>query len=534
MTGEPAKNVDSVPEQAVDLTGKTLGDYEILRRIGRGGMADVYLARQTSLKRNVAFKVLKPDLARDDSYIERFKREAQSAASLIQANIVQVYDVGESDGFHFIVQEYVVGRNLSEYLSRHGALKPVMAVNVLRQVGLALKKASEFGVTHRDIKPENIMLSSGGEIKVADFGLARVHNEVDPHLTQIGMTMGTPLYMSPEQVEGRSVDVRSDIYSLGVTAWQMLAGRPPFTGDTALSIAVQHVKNQPDALAKIRPDVSKPLVELIERMLAKSPDDRPQDARQLLREIRDLKVEQDEDWEQLVETLAIESGSTGSNDVLPESRLAVTRQLQAAMKGNLGSWWTKPSTIATFALLSLLGIANGFVIANAMRAENPLDVLVEETEDVPKLASAREQYDYAVTWHPGDPAHYQAVIDYFGTGDLENASSEVRLNVSRAQERLAELHLLADKFEQAEQIYRLFRQPGNPPRLQAVGNAGMAVVSDGLQQTDSVREYLVLVDEEELGLLNEFLRSRFIDVRRRYFAKLSNSQPPTNETEPMP
>ena len=269
---------NEIADRSIDMTGKTVGDYAIIRRLGRGGMADVYLARQQSLKRNVALKILKPDLAHDASYIARFRREAQSAALLVQANIGQIHAVGEIDGLHFISQEYVVGRNLREYVARFGAVKPVMAINVLRQVALALKKAEEFNVIHRDIKPENIMLSPGGEVKVADFGLARINDDSDKNLTQIGITMGTPLYMSPEQVEGQGVDVRSDIYSLGVTAYHMLAGKPPYDGETALAIALQHVKNDPEPLALIRPDVPAEMIQLIGRMMARSLADRPQNA----------------------------------------------------------------------------------------------------------------------------------------------------------------------------------------------------------------------------------------------------------------
>ena len=203
-----------LPEPGVgnDLTGRTVADYRVLRRLGRGGMADVYLAQQVSLKRNVALKVLKPELARDSSYIQRFQREAQSAALLVQANIVQIYEVGEHEGLHYIAQEYVIGRNLREYIARNGAVKPVLAINVLRQSALALSKADQHNVIHRDIKPENIMLTPAGEVKVTDFGLARINNEeADNNLTQIGITMGTPLYMSPEQVEGQKIDIRSDI-----------------------------------------------------------------------------------------------------------------------------------------------------------------------------------------------------------------------------------------------------------------------------------------------------------------------------------
>ena len=188
------------PESPIpfDLTGRRLGDYEIFRRLGRGGMADVYLAKQDSLNRNVALKVLKPELAKDESYIARFRNEAQAAAKLVQSNIVQIYDVGDCEGYYFIVQEYVQGRNLRQYLARHGAVEPVMAINVLRQCTMALREAGDLQVIHRDIKPENIMLSTKGEVKITDFGLARINYQATSKaLTQIGITMGTPLYMSP-------------------------------------------------------------------------------------------------------------------------------------------------------------------------------------------------------------------------------------------------------------------------------------------------------------------------------------------------
>ena len=205
-------------------------------------MAEVYLAEQQSLRRQVAFKILRRDLAEDPQYVQRFHQEARAAARLVQANIVQIYEVGKSDGLHYIAQEYVKGQNLKQYLHRHGAVDSLLAVNIMRQVASALVKAAENRVTHRDIKPENILLATNGEVKVADFGLARVVAEGQKnHLTQVGITMGTPLYMSPEQVEGKAVDPRSDLYSFGVTCYEMLAGRPPFEGETPLNVAVQHL-----------------------------------------------------------------------------------------------------------------------------------------------------------------------------------------------------------------------------------------------------------------------------------------------------
>ncbi len=513
---------NEIADRSIDMTGKTVGDYAIIRRLGRGGMADVYLARQQSLKRNVALKILKPDLAHDASYIARFQREAQSAALLVQANIVQIHEVGEIDGLHFIAQEYVVGRNLREYVARFGAVKPVMAINVLRQVALALKKAEEFNVIHRDIKPENIMLSPGGEVKVADFGLARINDDSDKNLTQIGITMGTPLYMSPEQVEGTGVDVRSDIYSLGVTAYHMLAGKPPYDGETALAIALQHVKNEPEPLALIRPDLPAEMIHLIGRMMARSVTDRPQNASQLLKDIRNLKIEKGEDWDRLVETLAIENAITKPAIALPESRLAVTRQLQSVMKGNIRSWWTDPTTVVTFVLLTAMGSLAGMWLANTYPVQNPLNSVALGEMGIPKKSSAKEQYEYAVNWHPNDERYYQAVIDYFPVDGSTELQNQTRLHVGRARERLAEIHLLNENWEAAEEIYHELAAAEGQERLNVVGHAGLVVVYDHLGDSILVRTELAEIDESQIALLNEFLRVRFSMIRERHMHNLSS------------
>ncbi|EMI20186.1 serine/threonine protein kinase with PASTA sensor(s), partial [Rhodopirellula maiorica SM1] len=193
-------------------------------------MADVYSARHLSLGRDVAIKILRSDFARDKDYVTRFRREAKAAAKLNHPNIVQVYDVGSVDSFHYIAQELVDGENLRSVLSKRGSLTTDEAIDVIVGVASAIEVASEASITHRDIKPENIMRSDRGIVKVADFGLARLGLDVDAtrgDLTQAGLTLGTPRYMSPEQVQGHTVDVRSDLYSLGVTMYHLIAGRPP-------------------------------------------------------------------------------------------------------------------------------------------------------------------------------------------------------------------------------------------------------------------------------------------------------------------
>jgi serine/threonine-protein kinase len=281
-----------------DLVGKKLKDFFVLRRLGRGAMAEVYLARQLSLGRQVALKVLNAELAREPNYVRRFHHEARAAAALVHGGIVQIYEVGDQDGIHYIAQEYVDGRNLGELIRSHGSLAPQLALDILRQVAAALAKAASEGIVHRDIKPENIMLARSGEVKVADFGLARVQADHPAagaggaNLTQVGVTMGTPLYMSPEQIEGRDIDSRSDIYSLGVTAYHMLAGMPPFTGDSPISVAVQHL-NQPAAPLPVAglSEAGAKLSHIIARMMAKKPADRHDDPASLLAELNALAAE---------------------------------------------------------------------------------------------------------------------------------------------------------------------------------------------------------------------------------------------------
>ena len=279
----------ATPPGTVDLTGRVLGDFCLLRKLGKGGMADVYLAEQTSLRRQVAIKIMRPDFVTDPQYVKRFRHEASAAGGLNHPNIVQVYMVGEQEGIHFISQEYVQGRNLKEFITRKGPLEVPIALHVLKQVAAALQVAHEKGIVHRDIKPENILLTKKGEAKVADFGLAQLTLGGEKvALTQVGVTMGTPLYMSPEQVNGRPLDSRSDLYSLGVMAWHMLAGHPPFFGETALAVAVKHLNEQPPSLQTVRPDVPVGVRQLIERMMSKKKEDRPADAQTVLTEIKQL------------------------------------------------------------------------------------------------------------------------------------------------------------------------------------------------------------------------------------------------------
>lgn len=252
------------------LIGKTLGQYHILSEIGRGGMAVVYKAEQTSLNRFVALKVLFPNFTGDSTSVERLHREAQAAARLDHPNIVEIYEVGEYEGLHFIAMKYVDGKPLDAILQQ-GPLPPARALKILAQVASALDYAHRHNVVHRDIKPSNIIVSAGDRITLTDFGLAKGAGSAT--LTSSGALVGTPAYMSPEQARGDEIDYRADIYALGVVAYEMLAGRPPFTGNP-LSIIMAHASQTPPPLRQFRPDLPPEVEAVVMKALAKEPAER--------------------------------------------------------------------------------------------------------------------------------------------------------------------------------------------------------------------------------------------------------------------
>jgi beta-lactam-binding protein with PASTA domain len=244
--------------------------YELGRRIGRGGMAEVFVARDRLLDRPVAVKILFAEYAKDPLFVERFRREAMSAASLNHPNIVGVYDWGQVDTTYYIAMEYVQGRTLAEILQKHERLSVLQACDIALDIASALSSAHTAGVAHRDIKPANVIVSATGHVKVADFGIARaIGAAVEQALTQTGAVMGTATYFSPEQAQGAQPDPRSDLYSLGVIMYEMLAGEPPFTGENAIAIAYKQVHDIPVPLRTKNPEVSPAFSAIVMKCLAK-------------------------------------------------------------------------------------------------------------------------------------------------------------------------------------------------------------------------------------------------------------------------
>jgi tRNA A-37 threonylcarbamoyl transferase component Bud32 len=445
----------------LDLSGRQLAGYQLLRRLGKGAMAEVYLAEQLSLGRQVAVKVLRGSLATDASYVERFQQEARAAAQLIHPNIVQIYEVGFADGWHFIAQEYIQGMNLAELLSRRGLPEIRRVVAILRQVAAALHKAAEHGIVHRDIKPENIMLAADGAVKVADFGLARlIRGEDAQNLTQIGVTMGTPLYMSPEQVEGKPLDARSDIYSLGVTGYEMLAGEPPFRGETALAIAVQHLNTVPERLENLRADVPESLCRIVHQMLAKNPAERFAAPRELLGELRRLSLElfEDDPGEELHEWHEELLGSV-------EARRQATQKLAVAMRTTSMPVVRRRGRLRWTAI-SLACLVVGGALAWATR---PAPLIVAAPEDptaVKRYDTARDQLVFATL--DNTEAAWKSVPYYFPESTFE---------VQQAKQGLALLYLRDYDYRRALEIFDEFAASNDAEvQLRAFGLAGQAVV----------------------------------------------------------
>src|ERR1700743_303924 len=270
---------------------RLLGDrYELEGGVGGGGMGEVYRARDLRLDRVVAIKTLRPDLARDQTFQARFRREAQSAASLNQPSIVAVYDTGEdmSTGVPvpYIVMEYVDGRTVRDLLIEGHRLLPQRALEIISGVLRALEYSHQAGIVHRDIKTGNVMGTRHGDIKVMDFGIARAMSDAQATMTQTAQVIGTAQYLSPEQARGERVDARSDLYSTGCLMYELLTGRPPFTGDSPVAIAYQHVRENPIPPSRLDPSLPPWAHSIVLKAMAKSPNDRYQSADEMRMDIQ--------------------------------------------------------------------------------------------------------------------------------------------------------------------------------------------------------------------------------------------------------
>jgi len=321
-------------------------------------MAKVFLGTDTVLGRTVAVKVLAPQFADDDGFVMRFRREAQAAASIGHPHIVSVFDTGSDDGVHFIVMEYVEGRTLAEILAGGGRILPDRAIDIAMDVCRALEAAHAQGVIHRDIKPGNIMLNPRGEVKVTDFGIARVTATADT-VAQTAAILGTASYLSPEQAQGQPVDGRSDIYSLGCVLYEMVTGRPPFLGDSPVAVASKQVLEQPTPPSRLNPDVTADLDAVILRALAKNPENRYQSAEEMHADLerakRGLPVQA---------TPLLAAGTTQVLDRPPAHPTEVLSPTEPERRTN----WVP--IVVTLVLIALLGALLWFLAVNVLNNDD--------------------------------------------------------------------------------------------------------------------------------------------------------------------
>src|SRR5918994_2412166 len=260
--------------------------YRVLERLGSGGMADVYCAEDTQLGRKVAVKLLYRRFAEDDEFVERFRREASSAAGLQHPNIVGVFDRGEWDGTYYIAMEYLEGHTLKQLVREHGAMPPELAVDITIQVLRAAKFAHKRGVVHRDIKPHNVILDEEGRAKVTDFGIARAGAS---DMTETGSILGTAQYLSPEQAQGRPVDARADLYSIGIVLYELLTGRVPFDADSPVTVALKQVNEAPIPPAELVPAIPPAIEAGVLPALEKDPAHRFADADEFAAALMDAR-----------------------------------------------------------------------------------------------------------------------------------------------------------------------------------------------------------------------------------------------------
>ena len=395
-----------------DVTAQMVlgGRYQVESELGRGGMATVFKGTDTVLGRPVAVKVLSPQYAGDANFVTRFRREAQSAARLNHPNLVSVYDTGTDDGVHFIVMEYVEAKTLADYLAGGGRIMPERSIEIAEAVCDALSVAHAHGIIHRDIKPANVMITSKGDVKVTDFGIARVISGADT-LAQTAAVLGTASYLSPEQAQSQPVDQRSDIYSLGVALYEMVTGRPPFSGDSPVMVASKHVLEQPTPPSKLNADVSPELEAVIMKAMAKNPDNRYQDADEMRADLERARLGQG------VQATPLLPESARTQRIAPAGPPTAVLPPAAPEDGGRRRWW-----IPALIILLILAVLGGglYLLASSLLSTNTGSVTVPDVRGFTQDAATRTLRDAGFEVAP----EFQVTANQADVGDVIKQSPD--------------------------------------------------------------------------------------------------------------
>ena len=473
--------------------------YEIIRRLGSGGMADVYLARDTQLGRQVAIKVLYKRYARDDEFVARFRREAQSAAALNHPHIVSIYDRGQAEDSYYIAMEYLEGKSLKDIVVEDGPLDPARAISYAEQILQALRFAHDNDVIHRDIKPHNIVINGRDQVKVTDFGIALAGTS--PAMTETGSIIGTAQYLSPEQARGKAVEQSSDLYSLGVVLYEMLTGRVPFEGENPVAIALKHLSDEPVPPQALVPEIPDNLNLVVMRALAKNPRDRYPGAEEFLADLercrKDLPVAAILPADDTAMTSVIPAGALDAG--LDQTAIRRSERTGAGQKKKMGGG--KKALLAFLALAVLAALAAGiYFLAFAQESGNVMvpDVIgldrvqAEEAIRAQGLKPELEAEEYSETVPAG-----KIVRQNPEKGSKLKSGGSVRLVVSRGSSKVGVPEITGQSAGYAES--KLKEIGLNPERQPDVFSAtvpeGSVVSQDpaagAMVQKDSAVKYVV-------------------------------------------
>ena len=458
------------------------GRYRLEASIGTGGMAQVFRGFDTTLDRTVAIKILAPQFARDPSFVERFRREAQAAARLNHPNIVNVYDTGVDGDTNYIVMEYVEGRTLAEYLSGGGKLSPVKASEIGEKVAEALAAAHAQGVIHRDIKPANIMVTRDGRVKVMDFGIARLVAGPDT-VEQTAAVLGTAAYLSPEQAQGQSVDARSDLYSLGVVIYEMLGGRAPFTGDSAMAVAYKHVQETPLPPSSLNGDVPPSLDAVVMRALAKNPANRYQNAVEFREDLRRVIAGQD------VEATPLLPAGAGATQVISRPPSTAVLPPVEPDDGNRKVWMG----VLIGALILLILGGGAYLLAQNLLGDDPKplvpvpNVVGQSFEDASaELIAAKftvKSVEQVSDERPGTILEQSPAA-----GDEAEEGSEVTLTIAKAPKTFAVPNLVGSTIDEATALLaEQGLELGNQTEQESDSDPGLIISQDPLPDEEVTR-----------------------------------------------